>query len=285
MYWIKLLDKIKFIDGMGIPCITPIWNKVIAGVQFLYLRKARIPERKEVNNSIIVSMTTFPVRNKAACYAIKSILLQTMQPEKILVYLSQDQYGSLPKEFKGDLKSHKKYFYAFQDYPDKLIITVDDDLIYPENLIETLYMKYKENPNAIVCFRGREMGKDRYGNILPYCKWDINGKDGIESPSFNIMPSTGAGTLYFPGSVDDMVFNSKLIKENAFTADDIWVKVMSLKKGTRVIKTHDKCRYLSAIKIKNDKRLYDMNRQSGNDQVVEQLERLFPEAFELVGCD
>lgn len=299
MQLIRLLDEIKFIDGIGIPLITPLWNDFIAKIQFLYLKRIRVPEKRKVNKSIVVSMTTFPVRNRAACYAIKSILLQSMQPGKIVVYLSQEQYQCLPIEFnvlhekfginfcfvEGDLKSHKKYLYAFRDYPNKLIITVDDDLIYPENLIETLYAKYKENPNTIICFRGRKMAKDKQGNMLPYSKWNINEREGVEYPSYDIMPSTGAGTLYFPGSVDDMIYNTELIKENALTADDIWVKTMSLKRKTKVIKSHNRCRYLSAIKTKGDKKLYDMNRQCGNDRVVERLVKIFPEAFELIGCD
>ena len=45
--------------------------------------------------------------------------------------LDQQKRG-LTIRFCEDLKAHKKYYYAFKEYPDDIVITVDDDVIYPQ---------------------------------------------------------------------------------------------------------------------------------------------------------
>lgn len=285
------LDKLKFIDGKGIPGITLKWTNFIASIQLMYLKKIpfRKLEGKETKEKIIISLTTFPKRNLASVYAIKSLLNQTLQPYKIIVWLANSQYSSLPEEFKKlqelgvefrfvpDIKSHKKYYFALQEYPNDLIVTVDDDLIFPEDLIEQLYLKHLDFPDAIVCFRGRTIVLNQKGCIEPYEKWLINTSHGIKSPSFKIMPSTGSGTLYPPNSYNNELFDIEAIKKNALYADDLWVKFITLKKGTKVIKTHDNCRYLSPIIIRNDVKLSDYNVTSkGNDLVIGNLLKKYP---------
>ena len=48
-----------------------------------------------------------------------------------------------------NLKSHNKYFEVMKKYRDYAIITIDDYIIYRNNLIETLYNSYIKNPNCI----------------------------------------------------------------------------------------------------------------------------------------
>ena len=46
----------------------------------------------------------------------------------------------------GDLRSHKKYFYAFQEFTEKVIVTVVDDALYPEELTKALWQYHFEHP-------------------------------------------------------------------------------------------------------------------------------------------
>ena len=99
---------------------------------------------KNINKDIIVSLTSYPSRLQKLHYVIRSLLHQKMSPYKIILYLGSDTKDSdIPYSLKKlqkynfeikknyeDLKPHKKYFYAMQEFSDKIIITVDDDLIY-----------------------------------------------------------------------------------------------------------------------------------------------------------
>ena len=99
----------------------------------------------------IVSLTSFPARIDDIWVTIEILLRQTFKPDKIILWLAQNQFPStkaipeslfqlldrgLTIEFcEEDLRAHKKYFYAFQQYPDANIITVDDDLYYDRYLL------------------------------------------------------------------------------------------------------------------------------------------------------
>jgi len=78
--------------------------------------------------------------------------MQSVRPSKVLLYLDEsiqrdtlsddlldlEQYGLEIRMGYEDLGSHKKYLFAFQEFPDSLIITADDDLIYPADMVESL---------------------------------------------------------------------------------------------------------------------------------------------------
>ena len=113
---------------------------------------------------IIVSFTTYPKRISSAHKIVENMLSQSLKAEKILLYLAEEQFPNkekdLPKELTelqgqgaveikwcDDLRSHKKYFYAMQEYPENLIVTVDDDLVYPVDMLQSLYYSYLCFPN------------------------------------------------------------------------------------------------------------------------------------------
>lgn len=99
---------------------------------------------------------------------VKTICAQTYRADKIVLYLAKEQFvdGILPKEQKQfgeygfeihwrdeDLCSHKKHFYAFQEYPDDIIITVDDDFLYNKKMIEELIYYHRIYPKYVITRR------------------------------------------------------------------------------------------------------------------------------------
>ena len=49
-------------------------------------------------------------------------------------------------EFKDeDLRSHKKYYYTIKEYPDDIMITVDDDIFYRSDMIAKLMAYHKKD--------------------------------------------------------------------------------------------------------------------------------------------
>ncbi|THE14031.1 hypothetical protein E1I69_05905 [Bacillus timonensis] len=235
---------------------------------------------------VIVSMTTFPGRIDIVWIAIESLLRQSYRPDKIILWLAEEQfegYSSLPPNllkqqqrgldirFCDDLRSHKKYYYTFMEYPEEIVITVDDDIIYPKNTLETLIKLHKKYPDCICCNRGHLILKNKNGTITSYNNWIQNPTD-YTKPSMLLCPTGVSGVLYPPNSVNKEVFNKNSIKELCFFADDLWLKIMSLKNDTRVVKSSSFPGELFTIDSSQNESLASFNvNQNKNDEQLKAI--------------
>lgn len=243
-------------------------------------------------NSVIVSMTTFPARIGYVHLAIKSLLNQTVKPGKVILWLAKEQfrdveipeqlqklckYGLEIRYCEEDLLAHKKYYYAMRQFPDHIIVTYDDDLIYPEDSLEKLLKMHDRYPKAIVCNRGREIEVEN-GEVMPYRYWNVSGKIPAGKPTYRVMASTGAGTLYPPHCMPEETFDIAKIRQLALTADDLWMKIMSIKGQIPVVKSQMRCKGLCLSKSRQDVTLAHQNvDQNLNDHVMQDLLNYYPE--------
>ena len=204
--------------------------------------------RKKRKKRIIVSLTSYPGRFEHIHTALKSMMLQTVKPDQIIVWLDEDvgrdkltrkmleleQYGIEYRAMPGDLKPHKKYFHVMQEYPNDIIITVDDDLIYPKDVIESLLKTHKRYPKAVCARRVHKIIKKADGGIAPYNDW-LGEYCGCYTPSHELIATGVGGVLYPPHCLYEKAFDEKLITELSLKADDIWLKFMELLNGTYVV--------------------------------------------------
>jgi len=208
---------------------------------------------KNIAKGTIISLTTFPARIDSVWITIETLLRQTVKPEKIILWLANSQFESKDKlpnnllnlEKRGleiklcdDLRSHKKYYYTMKNHPNHIIITVDDDMFYPESLVESLLSTHKKFPNTICCNLAHLITVEN-GVINKYQDW-ISGADGYDKPSYYLVPIGCEGVLYPPNSLDQNVFNKEQIKELSPLADDLWLKAMATLKGIKTVKTDSK---------------------------------------------
>ena len=98
---------------------------------------------------IIISLTTYSLRIHNVYIALESLLNQTIKPNRIILWLAEEEFNeaNLPisvlrlKErgveirFCEDYKSYKKLIPTLREFPEAIIITVDDDVIYPMDQI------------------------------------------------------------------------------------------------------------------------------------------------------
>lgn len=199
---------------------------------------------------IIVSLTTYPKRIKIAGIVIASLMNQTIKPKKIVLTLADSQFpkkklpliinkavkSGLEIIWSDDLRSHKKYYFVMQKYPEDIIITVDDDNYYYENTLEVLYNSYKKYPNAVSCIFAHKI-EINDNKFQPYNTWKNDLPSDI--PSTNILAVGVGGVLYPPHSLNAELFNDEFIKENCISIDDIWLKTMEILNNppTPVVKT------------------------------------------------
>lgn len=208
--------------------------------------------KKDKKPRIIVSLTSFPARIGFVSKVLDTIYCQTMQPDKVILWLAEEQFPGKERDLSreltrlvekrkltiswcDDLKPHKKYFFVFQEYQDDLVITIDDDILYPSDLIETLYQSYLKNPYAVSAMRVHLMLYDKSKGFLPYNKWLCEYDRCIGKPSFQLH-CTGCGGILYPVHLfDNKYLDKEAIKENCLYADDIWLKLMELVNGIPVV--------------------------------------------------
>lgn len=86
-----------------------------------------------------------------------------------------------------DLRSHKKYYYIMQQKPEDLIITVDDDLRYPPDMIKTLLYSYICHPDCVSGMRCHVVVASREkGSVLGYNHWIMQYTEKLLTPSYQI---------------------------------------------------------------------------------------------------
>lgn len=234
---------------------------------------------------IIVSLTSYGKRIKNVHHTIQSLFLQSVPPDKIVLYLDNSCRGELTEELEElkkygleivegveDLKPHKKYYYAMQEYPEDIIITVDDDLIYEEGLIQRLMESYEKYPHAISAKRVHRMKKDAGGKVLPYSKWQNECQDLLE-PSMELLATNGAGTLFPPGCWKAQWMDKETFMKLAACQDDIWLKFMELQSGIPVVYVPGKYTLPPVVPETQEEALYyDNNGEHGNDSCIELLQ-------------
>lgn len=244
--------------------------------------------RKSKKENIIVSLTTFPKRIDKTWIVVESIFRQTTSPKKVVLTLSKLQFSSedeLPKKLlslksqgleiiwtEDDLRSHKKYYYVMQKYPNDIIITVDDDFIYEETMLEKLLEFHREYPDCVITNLGLKKNGVNYDN------WD-NLFYKSSGPTKWIMPFGGSGVLYPPNSLHPDAFDKDLILNVCPLADDIWLNSMTILNNTYVVKTNYNI-YLLPLIIKNNEELYKSNvLDNENNKQIKALNAIYPNIF------
>ncbi|MGI6238708.1 MAG: glycosyltransferase family 2 protein, partial [Christensenellales bacterium] len=205
--------------------------------------RAQMPE-------VTISLTSFPARIPYVAEALEPILSQTELANRVLLYLAEEQFPQREAELPpallalcerglgirwcDDLRPHKKYFYAMQEYPEDIVITIDDDAVYPEDLVETLLRAYLANPRAISAMRIHKIMFHPDGTIAPYLEWIKEYPARLHEPHMDYIATGVGGVLYPPHSLDPAVFDAGAVREYCLNADDLWLKIAAVCAGTPV---------------------------------------------------
>lgn len=201
---------------------------------------------------IIVSLTSYPKRISTTATALERIFAQTLKPDKIVLWLSKENFplqeAELPLELlqlrergleiewcDGDIKSYKKLIPALQKYSKDIVITADDDLVYELDMIEKLYHSYQKYPKAISAMRTHKIVLEENGEVALYSNWVKDCSEYILEPRMELFATTGAGTLFPPSILDARGMDAEIFMKIAPTADDMWVKGISLLSQTPIV--------------------------------------------------
>lgn len=152
----------------------------------IYCAWSPLPKQRTTQGErMVVSLTTFPLRIGKVHLTIQSILRQSRPADRILLWLSKEEFpeeAQLPanllrlKEkgldirFCDNIRSFKKVFYTAQEFENDVIVTADDDALYPENWLEGLWDTHEKYPGCVCCYRAHGITFEG-GRVAPYQEW------------------------------------------------------------------------------------------------------------------
>jgi hypothetical protein len=247
------------------------------------------PERAHLPNTV-VSLTTYQPRIENVYLVIKSLIDQTIQPSGVVLYLDRSitpreiplslrklcDHGLVIKFGYEDLKPHKKYVFALEEFPDSTIITADDDVIYPKDFIETLVSCHRKFPTSVVARRVHRILFLDEKTPAQYREWESEWEEAEPRPRFSLMP-TGVGGVLYPAHIFEAeVRDVEMIKRFALAADDIWLKVIEVKERIPVVYVPNALKHPYPVRGSQETALFHENVSGGhNDLVFQNLLRHF----------
>jgi len=202
------------------------------------------------SHPIFVSLTTVDFRIGQMQPVLESILNQDLAADRVVLYVSKEPYmldgGIEPDEIPSFIKSWEQAGKLEVQYTpntgpfrklipilrenknnDCVIITADDDTIYPSSWIKELYSSFRQR-NTVVGKWGYSM-KFVNGEIAPYTNWEDPSEEELLA-NFAIGKD---GVLYSPKFFDDWIESDDFLTVCPLQ-DDVWFKFLTMRTGTGV---------------------------------------------------
>lgn len=273
--------------------------KYPTGTQEIVNMKPNVSEQK-----IIVSLTSFPAAIPYAAQAVQSILHGSVLPDKVVLYLTFSQFekNEIPQELRQmadstsrfeirnydrDIRSYRKLIPALKDFPDAVIVTIDDDVAYHKHMLRDLLRLHKQLPHAVLAHRAKRMKPGKpYRQWSKYRWYDFLLKK-IHIGFTNIQTGVG-GVLYPPHSLKPEMLDVELFTRIAPTTDDIWFWAAAVANGTPIVPVPFGYNKPKGVGKPRELSLKTTNFKSGTDRNAAALKAIverYPEIGQRIGYD
>jgi hypothetical protein len=130
-----------------------IYQPYVLRTNWQFLRYRR--HRKQIHRSheVVVSLTSFPARFGKLHNCLKALIGQQVKPDQLVLYLSREECTgqSLPEAITSlqkfgltirytdtNHRSLNKVVHALKDFPSSIVVTCDDDKLYPSDWLQRL---------------------------------------------------------------------------------------------------------------------------------------------------
>lgn len=226
-----------------------VLTSAIKGYGYKFLVDLHILSIPSLNGScdIVVSLTSYGrrVADSVVYYTLVSLLRQKCQPQRIILWLADDEWNdnNLPPKIKqlrqkgveirycNDTRSFKKFIPALSLCPNNNIMTVDDDIIYTSDTIDLVWRAHLQNPSEIIAF-STSMPITENGVPTHYAEWK---HIPSTEKSLLVFPVGSGGTFYPVGSLNEIVLQEDIFMKICPLADDIWFWFCGLLNNTMKI--------------------------------------------------
>ncbi len=138
------------------------------------------------------------------------------------------------RNYDNEIRSYRKLIPALKDFPDAVIVTVDDDVHYHPNMLKSLLELHRKYPTHILAHRAKRMKLGK-----PYKSWSKYRWYHFLFKKYhprldNLFTGVG-GVLYPPGALKKDMLDERLFTKLAPTTDDIWFWAAAVANGTQIM--------------------------------------------------
>ncbi|MDE7273218.1 MAG: hypothetical protein K2N95_09170 [Lachnospiraceae bacterium] len=234
---------------------------------------------------IIVSLTSFPARIETVDITVKSLLMQSLKPDEIILWLAREQFpgkeDGLPNrllELKkygltinwcNDIKSYKKLIPALRMYPEDIIVTADDDVYYERHWLKRLYLGYEKAPDYVHCHRITKFYIKDNEYKMKEGEFDI-----YPFPSYLHKLTGVGGVLYPPHILSKEVLDEEKFRNLAPTNDDIWFWLMAVLNGVKINVVKNNIPRIEAVKSTQEGECLNKINDSGEKLLWKDFHRM-----------
>lgn len=259
--------------------ILPWLNRGVLAWRW-HTRRWQRRDRYEGTAPLVVSLTSYPPRFPTLHLTLRSLLLQRVQPTRVMLWIAFDDAQRLPAAVTAlqaegleirlceDIKSYKKIIPALEAEPDAMIVTADDDIYYWSDWLRELLEQSQKHPQDVIAHRVHRMALLQ-NCIGPYREWQqcIPDQDATAS-NF----ATGiAGVLYPPGCLHAEATNRQKFMQLCPNADDVWLYWMTRRNG-RLVRRSATNQHPYPWQGSQDVALWKENRTQNDIQIARMME-------------
>ena len=205
------------------------------------LASGELTERRPGDPGLFVSLTSHAARFRTLALTLKSLLLQTVRPEAIFLWIGDRDVSALPDEVRAleafglsiraceDHGPHTKYVHALREFPQARVAICDDDNYYRPAWLAELVAA--DRPGEIPCLRIHRITLDKRGLPERYALWQHESTLRDTSPLD--FPTGVGGALLRAERFDPRLFDMGLARVLCPSNDDLWLYATARLAGTR----------------------------------------------------
>lgn len=214
----------------------------------------RIP----AHGGVVISLTSHGRRLKRVHYTLES-LARGYQKAPIVLWLDEADFGAeWPPTLRrlvdrglqvrcsdGSYGPHTKYWNQFREVAGTAtkVVTVDDDMIYPEWFLQRLAFIGDLRLDAVIAYRAHRI-ELRDGRMLPYVKWSA--ADTCDASVLHF--ATGVSGVMYPRTfIEYVVAQGDQFLGSTPRADDVWLHVCALRSGHPIRQVYAQPRHFAVV--------------------------------------
>lgn len=228
----------------------------------------------------IVSMTSHGNRIGTCHLALESIGCAAKKPGRLILWLDEPEtIQNLPKHLtrmrergleifqSSKIGPHSKYYPCLEiaQQTESLLVTADDDMLYPADWLLQLLRTNAASPNTFIGYRARRIGIEK-NQIASYASWDLV-RD--VNPGHTVFVTAVAGALHPYSMISALLEAGESFRQHSIRADDIWVNNVALRNGIRARQVFSSPKHFRLIPRTTESSLEQVNvHQGGNDRML-----------------
>ena len=246
--------------------------------------------KKDGDIPLVVSLTSWAPRFKTLHLTLKSLFAQSLLADKIVLWINETEAEALPKEIvdfnsqnfeirfvkSHNLRSYTKIIPSLTSFPESIIVTCDDDIVYYSNWLWDLYRySLESNHSKIICHRARLITFDQSFKLENFLDWPLLGPYDDRQCCLKVFPAGVGGVLYPPNCFYKDVLDQKMFTQLCEINDDIWLYFMSTILGIKKRKIPSNFTNYTVHEGSKNVALWHINRISNIEKKLSNLVTLY----------